>query len=411
MVRSILALFSSTIFSSVLTLVTQTFIASKLGPEAFGVFSASLALVMLLSPVLAMGSDGYLLKSTVDSKYDSLKFNHNWTLYFLITSLPAASVFLLFDSSQSSQLLFLMISQSLINFCVAVFQSKKKFISVSLLLVLQSVSRVCVLGLFVVFFDKVTIDVVVNLYVFVAMIMVVTCTFILNKNGFGVKNIGKTKVNRQDFLSFIKSAAPFGFTTLLHLAYFQSDIIIINSLYSQKEAGLYSAAVMILTAAYMIPSVIYQKYFLPIVHQLSSSGELKKEFYSFKKGAIFIFVLSVLTAGVYYLLSDFIVLMIYGDDYLASSVYLKFLSICIIFRFLSSNSGVFLMTEDLVHKKNKYMLICAIFNITFNFILIPYYGARAAVITTIVTEILLCALFYRGIKKYKFSRIYASSLC
>lgn len=408
MIKYIFMLLSSTVFSSILTLLTQTIAASKLGPEAFGVFSSSLALVMLLSPIIAMGSDGYLLKFVTDYEHDVSKFNFNWLIYFAFTLFPAVSVFLLVDSSQNSLFLVLMISQSLINFSVAVFQSKKKFISVSLLLVLQSGLRMLALGGVIIFTDNITLNVIIDLYVFVAVLMVTICLFTLHKHGFGLRFIIKdNKVDKQELSFFVKSAAPFGFTTLLHLAYFQSDIIIIDWLYSSEDAGFYSAAFMILSAAYMIPSVIYQKYLLPIVHQLSSIGNQGREFDYFKKGELYMFALSILIAGAYYLLADFIVVLIYGEGYLNSSIYIKILSLCIIFRFLSSNSGAFLMTGDLVHKKNKYMLICATFNITFNLIFIPFYGAIAAAITTIVTEVLLCSLFFRGIKRYKFSKIYA----
>ncbi|TOP38397.1 hypothetical protein CGH17_25330, partial [Vibrio parahaemolyticus] len=65
----------------------------------------------------------------------------------------------------------------------------------------------------------------------------------------------------------------------------------------------------------------------------------------------------------------------------------------------------FLTTENLIHKKNKYMLICAIFNVILNIIFIPRFGAVSAVISTVLTEIILCALFYRGVKRYKFQSI------
>ncbi|EJL6523237.1 oligosaccharide flippase family protein, partial [Vibrio cholerae] len=393
-----------TILSSVLTLLTQTVIASEIGPEEFGVFSSSLALVMLLSPIIAMGSDGYLLKFITKPNHNLSRFNYNWILYFVFTSFPTVSVFLVVDSSQTRQLLLLMISQSLINFCVAIFQSKKEYFFVSLLLSLQSFSRILALVFFIYISDKVTLDDIVTLYVLVAVIMVSICLLALHKYGFGVRYIGKEKLNKREHISFVKSAMPFGITTFLHFAYFQSDIIIINRLYSSEEAGVYSAAFMILTAAYMIPSVIYQKYFLPIAHRLSSSGEIEKEIFYFKKGFIYVFYLSLLISSSYYLLSDFTVIMIYGDDYIDSSFYLKLLSVCIIFRFISSNSGVYLMTGDLVHKKNKYMFVCAVFNIILNVIFIPSNGAIAAAITTISTEVLLCTLFYRGIKKYKFSK-------
>lgn len=404
-------LFSSTVFSSILTLLTQALIASRLGPVEFGIFSSSLALVILLCPLIAMGSDGYFLKFFVKGNEDIIEFNSNWSIYFFSTLFPALMLFLIMDRGASEQLFLLMISQSLINFCVAIFQAKKQYTSVSIMLTLQSILRIVILALLIFFLENISINNIIDLYVFVAVLMVALCLFILTRAGFGALFVNYSHISMARCWLFIKKAAPFGFTTLLHLIYFQSDIIIIDRLYSSEEAGLYSAAFMILTAAYMIPSVIYQKYFLPIAHQLSSSGELDREYQYFKKGAKYILIIALFSMGIYYASSDFIVNLIYGEEYSESSIYLKILSICIIFRFLSSNSGVFLMTENLIYKKNIYMLICAIFNIVFNIIFIPMYGAIAAAITTVFTEILLCVLFYRGIKKYKFSKILVSSLC
>ncbi|WP_257975345.1 hypothetical protein, partial [Vibrio parahaemolyticus] len=93
---------------------------------------------------------------------------------------------------------------------------------------------------------------------------------------------------------------------------------------------MYSAAFMILTAAYMIPSVIYQKYFLPIAHQMASSGEGGKEYDFYLKGTKYIFMVSLFVTCIYYFLSEIIVYTIYGSEYSASSEYLKLLSFCIV---------------------------------------------------------------------------------
>ncbi|MBE3788391.1 oligosaccharide flippase family protein [Vibrio parahaemolyticus] len=80
--KNILMLFSSTLFSSILTLFTQTLIASRLTPEEFGIFSSSLALVMLLFPLIAIGSDGYWLKFSADRSLRQSDFNSNWVVFF-----------------------------------------------------------------------------------------------------------------------------------------------------------------------------------------------------------------------------------------------------------------------------------------------------------------------------------------
>ncbi|WP_140341764.1 oligosaccharide flippase family protein, partial [Vibrio parahaemolyticus] len=387
------------------TLFTQTLIASRLTPEEFGIFSSSLALVMLLFPLIAIGSDGYWLKFSADRSLRQSDFNSNWVVFFIITLIPAIGLFYIVDNEESRILCLLMVSQSLINFNVAVFQSKKRYKSVSIMLALQSLSRLLLLLCSMFFLETISISTVIKLYVVVAVIMVIFCCVMLNVSEFGVLFFNRSRVDPVNCWGFIKKATPFGITTLLHLVYFQSDIIIINRFYSAEDAGLYSAAFMILTAAYMIPSVIYQKYFLPIAHQMASSGEGGKEYDFYLKGTKYIFMVSLFVTCIYYFLSEIIVYTIYGSEYSASSEYLKLLSFCIVFRFLSSNAGVFLTTENLIHKKNKYMLICAIFNVILNIIFIPRFGAVSAVISTVLTEIILCALFYRGVKRYKFQSI------
>lgn len=405
MIKSILMLFSSSILSSVLTLVTQAIIASELGPDSFGVFSSSLALVMLLCPIIAMGSDGYFLKFTSGVDDQALQFNSNWVLYFIITSILMLIIYFMFESTDTGKLALLMISQSLMNFCVAVFQSKKKYLSVSVILTLQSLSRISALGLFILYYEIITLENIVALYFFVSLLMIMVCFFVLYQLEFGVLYFKYKNITYQGFIAFLKSSMPFGVTTLLHLVYFQSDIIVIDKLYSSEDAGIYSAAFVVLTAAYMIPSVIYQKYFLPIAHQLAALGPIEREYLYFIKGTKYMFLFALISMGVVYMSSDWIVSLVYGEEYSESSMYIKVLSICIIFRFLSSNAGVFLMTRDLVHKKNKYMFVCAILNIVLNVIFVPFYGAIAAAITTIVTEFLLCSLFYWGIKTHKFPNL------
>ncbi|TOQ09383.1 hypothetical protein, partial [Vibrio parahaemolyticus] len=177
------------------TLFTQTLIASRLTPEEFGIFSSSLALVMLLFPLIAIGSDGYWLKFSADRSLRQSDFNSNWVVFFIITLIPAIGLFYIFDNEESRILCLLMVSQSLINFNVAVFQSKKRYKSVSIMLALQSLSRLLLLLCSMFFLETISISTVIKLYVVVAVIMVIFCCVMLNVSEFGVLFFNRSRVD------------------------------------------------------------------------------------------------------------------------------------------------------------------------------------------------------------------------
>src|SRR3546814_17598760 len=68
-------------------------------------------------------------------------------------------------------------------------------------------------------------------------------------------------------------AWPFGAAGIFHLIYFQSNIILLKYIRGDEAEGVYNVAFVIMSAVYLIPSVIYQKFPLPKIHLWSNPDQ------------------------------------------------------------------------------------------------------------------------------------------
>ena len=397
MIKIIFILLTSTLISSLSSFLIQINIAKNFNPESFGEFNAAISLVILLSPLIAMGLDGYLLKYYSEKKGAIKKFNIYSVKYFCISLVPCFLIYLLLSSNFGLLFFIVVISQSLTNISVAHCQVRGLYKIVSALLSIQAIFRLT--GVFtLIYLDKVTPGEIYWLYVLVSIIIISISLIVI----FHCNKRSVIECNQDNsFLVYIKNSYPFGLAVFFHLIYFQSDILILNKLYSSEYAGYYSAAFTVLISAYLIPSVIYQKYLLPKIHHINTNNP-NDEKLVFKFGFKLMLLSGFFITCVFFFFSSQIICFVFGEQYKSAAEILSLLSFCILFRYLSSNAGVFLVTGDLIKIKNNYMAICALSNISLNLVFIPKYGATGAAYTTIFTEILLCILFYFGVNKYKF---------
>lgn len=385
--------------SSVFTFITQLIVARYLYPEEFGIVISSLTLVVLIAPLLAIGLDGYLLKYF--AKYEGIcsGFINTSVRYFLSTIPPTFLLFLFVGSDIGIFFYLLVVSQFFINITIALKQVEGSFNRVSLIITFQSFIRLALL-LPLVFFSSVSVSSIYNIYVLASLIVI---AFLYTQiKGTLNSSVVKKEYNEISLKQLFLNSYPFGIGVFLHLIYFQSAILILGKLDSAASAGLYGVAFTILTLAYLVPGVVFQRYFLPQIHRLTEQGEEEKLMSIFSNGFRLMLIVGGVGTLAFITFSDYIIYLSFGDKYLDSVGILKILSVCILLRYLSSSAGVFLVSGSLVVKKNKYMAICAVFNLLSNIILIPFYGISAAIYVTIASEVILMLLFFRGVFKYKF---------
>lgn len=199
----------------------------------------------------------------------------------------------------------------------------------------------------------------------------------------------------------LHTAWPFALAGVFYFIYFQLDLIMINSMLGPEFSGKYNTAVVILTAIYTIPSVVFQKYLLPKYHIWAEHD--KQRFYNifcYSNRIVFLvgFAIGIVTA----FLSHWIIELLFGVDYHDAGIVLLILSLCIPLRYLSTSVGAALVTGTNMRRKVVYQGIVALCNVLLNLMLIPRMGIIGAAISTVLSEALLLALYIFGAMRHVF---------
>ncbi|MGQ7687984.1 flippase [Streptococcus suis] len=183
------------------------------------------------------------------------------------------------------------------------------------------------------------------------------------------------------FYMFVSSIAT--------LVYINSDITMLGIMKDDTVVGYYSVSVKIyslikqLVNAFMIVSI-------PRFSNYIGNGKLDEV----QKGLNSLFTFLILMigpamSGLYSLSSD-IIFLFAGKDYIKATPSLQILSFAIFFSTLAcfyiNVVMIPFMKEKLILKAT---IISASVNILLNFVLIPSYGANAAALTTLISEMLL----------------------
>lgn len=184
-------------------------------------------------------------------------------------------------------------------------------------------------------------------------------------------------------------------TTVAITIYVSSDTTMLGFMTNDFQVGLYGVAVKVYTIIKNVLSAILMV-LIPRFTLMFSNNEREKINELFSK------VFNILTAFMFpmcvglFSLSNDIVLLIFGKDYLEAANPLKLL-IAIIFSLYAYMYAQCILIpgkeESIVFRAT---VISAITNICLNFILIPLWGINAAAITTIVAELItfVIAFFY-----------------
>jgi O-antigen/teichoic acid export membrane protein len=168
----------------------------------------------------------------------------------------------------------------------------------------------------------------------------------------------------------------------------QADIIMVGSMLTTKEAGLYSAASRLSTivpfSIAMVNSVA-----APLISQLYSQGrlqQLQKMIIIVAWGSLIVSVPLCLII----ILGAKLFLGIYGPEFISGTIALSILAIGRLFVALTGSAG-YLMSMSGFQKQAAIVLgIAAAANIGLNVILIPAFGIEGAAISFSVTSAFWC---------------------
>jgi O-antigen/teichoic acid export membrane protein len=158
------------------------------------------------------------------------------------------------------------------------------------------------------------------------------------------------------------NAMPFGVSSLLFYAYGQSGLVIVSHLGTSQDVGVYSVAVTILTALYLLPTVLFQKLLMPRLHRWAASGDERLE-RVYRDGNKWMFASGVALAGIAALLAPFAIPLVFGRQYEQSVNVVMLMTLSTPFRFLTVSASSVMTTRNLIHVRNGCAFAALLFSV------------------------------------------------
>lgn len=418
-------LWFSSILGGACTFLIQVLLARQLTPNDFGIFSASYSFVSLFLPLAGFGVAQLWLKVYGNEGYAAKRWVKASLRLVAINSLMVVSLILLWailgpNNSSSQYVLSLlvlhMIGLVILELMIAKYQLEGRFTLISYWQFFPNLLRLIFL-LSIALITQVNLEQASLVYACIGLGLIVVGVrqlygmfcghlYLEIQDTQSYNEMGKTlRVSDIDSIrlsSVFDKAWPFGFAAFFQLIYYQSDIILLKYLAGNDVAGVYNVAFVVLAVVFILPSVIYQKFLMPKIHYWANH-ENDLLLMAYRKGKKYMLILGVSSCLIIAGTSSYIVLWLFGSEYLGAEVLLNILVWSIPFVFMSYNSGAVLITKHHVYRKVKYMGVVAMLNVILNVIFIPFYGAEGAAMTTVASNFILFCLYSFAMKRYVFS--------
>lgn len=398
--KNITALYLAKFLSLFFGLILSIMIARILGDESFGQYSFIIAFTSIFAILSGLGYDMLIVKELARNKNKTNKYLGNViTIRFLLSIIIFISFIIITCifklPTEIKSILYLFGAYNFLIYFAKIFQAvfqayeKMEYILFINIIIhsIRAASGIFILlngfGLFI-----------LGLVFLFSGIFEVLLSFIICYKKFSRPKI---EFNYKFMKKSLKVAIPIGLTSIFSIIFIKIDTLMLTLFKSDAVVGWYNAAYNLTINFTFFPNLFMEALFPSIALFFITSKESLK--IAFEKSFKYLFIIGLpLTTGIT-LLSDKIILIIYGEQFFNSIIALQILSWDILLIFLYRCMYYLLISAE---KQNKITLIsgfCVFFNIGLNIILIPSFSYIGAGIATIFTESIILISFFYLIRK------------
>ncbi|KFF02446.1 oligosaccharide flippase family protein [Flavobacterium reichenbachii] len=372
------------------TFLLQILLSHKLSLNDYGIYATANSSISMIGPFAGMGIGGlFLRKACIDHTHSQEYFSIALKC-ILINILIAftASQFIFYNTG-----LNILQALCLSSYCLPIAfqylvisqaQSLENFTTVSIAQIINPLLRVFVVLFLVVLIPSLT-NTVILLCVANSVSFIIMLRLIDKKLSFRLIFL---KQSKEFFFRFLKESFFYSFNGTINVIQIQFSIIMAMCLFGSNSAGLYSSAIILLTACYILPNITFGTYLLPKYHKLDNAVlktiSLKHGGLAFLGGIVFFIAISVLSGDV--------IKLIYPDSFKNSTQLLNILAISLPFRFYSTAIGAALLNERCIKYKVSASSISVVFQAMLMFFL-QKIGETSISISFVISEVLTAILY------------------
>jgi len=410
-----LSLTSAEIISKSLQLIIFVYLARALGKDDFGIFSFGISFALLIVIIANFGLNTLLVREISRKKKLASKYVSNaFVSKIMLSTLTLLSTYIFLNlmgySDKAKLVAYIMVSfaiiQSFTDLFYSVFRAFERMHYDAFIKVL----RMLILILLVYFAIKNNLGLIISSLIFpLTEILMLLLAASISYTKFIKLSLEFDYIFSRNLL---KKSSLFCLSLTFASIFTYIDLVMLSKIKSTTEVGIYAVSANIIIALIFIP-VMYGNAIFPVISRfyISSKKSLK---FAYERSFKYMLIIGLpLSAGIY-LLSSKIILLLYGNEYIASVIVLNILAGYLFLRFLNVVSG---FTLSSINKQGSRVFsqgIAALINIILNIILIPAYGFVGAAVATLITEIIFFFTYIFFIIRYnlriKFVRLFIKPL-
>lgn len=368
-------------------LFVGVWVARYLGPERLGLLSYAQSIVALFASFSTMGLNNLIYREFIYGKVcaDILVCNSICIIFFgsSIAYVMLNLFLVLSDAGKAEfdliQIIGLSIFSQVYIIFEAYFQSQLKSKKIAIAALIGFLTSSIIKVILILTESSLTLFALSYVLEGMVILTIYICQYNIkfsfnyfqrNFSYFIIKNI-------------IIESWPLLLSSLLISIYVKIDQIMIKNFLGDYEVGQYAVAARISEAWYFVPVAITSSLYPSIVNSKERDPiEYKKRSRDLYSLMVYI---SLPVSLIFYIMSDKIVIKLYGEEYYSSSGVLKIHIWASVFVFIGMASSRWLLTERLQVYSTLNTFIGALSNILLNWLLIPKYGIQGAAWATLIS--------------------------
>lgn len=405
----LILVWSGTLVGAVAGIASQMLIARKLGAEDYGILSSALGLTTLAVPLSVFGTAQYWLKAFGEEGWGARRWFRP-SLQFLAQSTSLTVLALALwgafgpNDGRHQVVIFFVLSVTISLVSIEVvgskYQLEQRYGSFAAVGAVTPILRLLVAAS--VFFTGFHGDVLIltaigymiaSLVIIALLVPQIRQLWLLRIGLIGHAAEPKDPLPVEGSMgTLLAHSWVFGVAGLLYLAWGQGHIVIAQHALGSHNAGFYNAALVILNAFCLLPTVAFSKFLLPKIHRWAVQDFEKLKTFG-RVASVSMFGIGIVTAAVLYFGAPLAVHLAFGPGFDTAASVLQVLALTIPMRFLGYNAGAMLRTQYFMKIKIAILVMAVVFNFGLAALLVPLWGVLGLAATVPLTEFFLVAFY------------------
>ncbi len=369
-----------------------------LGVQEFGVLTAALSLTMIAAGFIDWGMSPYTVREISRAIDKASLYFSNFMALRIANSIfvwGGALIVAMFLNYQGSALLAVCfagvyaLTLNLTNYCRSIYQAFENLRGEAIMLITEK-TLVIGCGLLLLFTTRSAAWTLAGM----ALGMTVTTGINILYIDKRFAKVRRTLLSRSFLKRSIKIMIPFGLAGLFTVIYYRVDMVMIEAMLGVIPTGQYGAAYRILEALQILPAIVGLAAIYPRLARLHQDGAHADFTRLLRNGLLALIGISILISLLLTALSGTVIHLLDPDPaYAPAANALRVL----VWTFPFVCGKTLLYSALICMDRQRLVAIslgfAVLFNITLNTFMIPAQGIQGAAIATILTEVLLTAIF------------------